>query len=469
MTISKQAIMIKRFFALAFFAFIFYAARAQEHSVDRGQKPNFVIIYADDLGYGDIGCFGAKDIKTPNIDRMAKDGIRFTSFYSASPVCSPSRAALLTGRYPIRMGITEVFFPNSYFGIPAEEITVAEVLKSAGYHTGTIGKWHLGHNYPHLPLQNGFDDYFGIPYSNDMDNVMYMRGNQIEAPEVDQHQITKTYTEEALKFIRGLHREPFFLYVAHNMPHVPIYASGPFMGTSRRGLYGDVVQELDWSVGEIITCLEQLNIIDNTLVIFSSDNGPWLVMRELGGSAGIFREGKGFTFEGGVREPTVAMWRGTIQAGSEYYGMAAMTDWFPTIVNLAGVKIPGDLIIDGKDLGNVLFGKGVRRGDEFAYFSNGQLQAYRFGDWKLKLPFAGSQKTPWSHFIAEHDTLLFNLRTDPGEISNRLVENPGMARLIAAKMDSFMVTLQPLHPSVHKRGSPADKSHLIYLENEDKK
>jgi arylsulfatase A-like enzyme len=461
--------LIARFFTPALLAFVIFNARAQKPSVDREQKPNFVIIYADDLGYGDIGCFGAKDIKTPNIDRMAKDGIRFTSFYSASPVCSPSRAALLTGRYPIRMGITEVFFPNSYFGIPADEITVAEVLKSAGYHTGIIGKWHLGHNYPHLPLQNGFDEYFGIPYSNDMDNVMYMRGNQIEVPEVDQHYITKTYTEEALKFIRSHHHEPFFLYVAHNMPHVPIYASGAFMGTSQRGLYGDVVQELDWSVGEIIACLGQLNIIDNTLIIFSSDNGPWLVMRELGGSAGIFREGKSYTFEGGVREPTVAMWRGKIRGGSEYTGPAAMTDWFPTIISLAGAEIPGDNVIDGADLSGVLLGKGARKGDEFAYFMNGRLQAYRVGDWKLKLPFAGTAKTSWSHFVPAHDTLLFNLRADPGEKTNKFPDSSGIAGMIAEKMDSFMLSLEPLHPSVHKRGDPADKSHLLYLENKDKK
>jgi len=229
-------------------------------------RPNVIIIYCDDLGYGDLGCFGAEDIATPNIDHMAEAGIRFTEFYSASPVCSPSRAALLTGRMPQRMGINGVFFPESYTGMPLKEITIASLLKEEGYATGIVGKWHLGHLKKFLPLQRGFDEYFGIPYSNDMESVVYLRGNEVVDFHVDQSLTTKTYTEEAVAFIKNHKEEPFFLYLAHNMPHVPIYASEDFLGTSERGLYGDVVQEIDWSVGQVITTLQNLQLLDNRFI-----------------------------------------------------------------------------------------------------------------------------------------------------------------------------------------------------------
>ena len=282
-----------------------------------GDRPNIVFILTDDMGYGDVGVFGAENIETPNIDRLAKEGIKFTDFYSASSVCSPSRAALMTGRYPQRMGINSVFFPQSFTGMPTSERTIAEVLNKAGYTTGLVGKWHLGHRKKYLPLQRGFDEYFGIPYSNDMNMVVYMRGNEVEQYDVDQEYITKTYTEESVSFIEDHKKDPFFLYVAHNMPHVPIYASDEFKGTSDRGLYGDVIQEIDWSVGRILQKLEEEQLMKETLIVFSSDNGPWLVMRELGGSNGILRGGKQYVFEGGVRVPTVAMWKGHIPEGKE--------------------------------------------------------------------------------------------------------------------------------------------------------
>lgn len=352
---------------LFLFATLLYSCTSQEKKANESDLPNIVFIFADDLGYGDIGCFGATDIATPNIDRIAAEGIKFTSFLSASPVCSPSRAGLLTGRMPQRMGINSVFFPESLTGMDPEEITMAEVLKTKGYRTGIVGKWHLGHMEKYLPLNQGFDEYFGIPYSNDMASVVYMRGNDVEEFKVDQHYTTRTYTEESLKFIDSNSDQPFFLFLAHNMPHVPIYASPDFEGTSKRGLYGDVIQELDWSVGEVLKKLEEKGILENTLIVFSSDNGPWLVMEDHGGSAGPLREGKQFTFEGGVRVPTVAMWKGKIEPGQVYEELATQMDWFPTFCKLVGAEIPQDREIDGKDLSGVLFENENREGDTFLY------------------------------------------------------------------------------------------------------
>jgi len=244
------------------------------HDLEKASSlsPNIVFIYTDDLGYGDISCFGATDIKTPNIDRIASEGIKFTEFYSPSPVCSPARAGLLTGRMPQRMGINGVFWPDSFTGMPKEEITIADVLKEQNYSTGMVGKWHLGHQPDYLPLQRGFEEYYGIPYSNDMASVVYLKGNDVDSLTVDQHYTTRTYTEQAVDFIDRHHQEKFYLYFAHSMPHVPIYCSPDFEGSSNRGLYGDVIQEIDWSVGEVLKKLEQYDLLENTLIVFSSDN-----------------------------------------------------------------------------------------------------------------------------------------------------------------------------------------------------
>ena len=372
------------------------SCNSEKEKVSKNEElPNIIHIFVDDLGYGDLSCFGATDIKTSNIDRIASEGIRFAEFYSASPVCSPSRAGLLTGRLPQRMGINGVFFPESFTGMPQDEITIAEMLKEKNYVTGIVGKWHLGHLQKFLPLQQGFDSYFGIPYSNDMESVLYMRGNDVEEFDVDQRYITRRYTEEALKFIDQNKGNPFFLYVAHNMPHVPIYASEDFLGTSERGLYGDVVQELDWSVGQILEKLEQLNLLDNTLVIFSSDNGPWLVMEDHGGSAGILREGKQYTFEGGMRVPTVAMWKGKIPEGIVYNDIATQMDWFPTIAKITGINLPKDRVIDGKDISEVLLNTGKREGSTYMYFDGTDLQCYRKGNWKIKKPYEGYEGSVW--------------------------------------------------------------------------
>lgn len=424
-----------------------------------GQKPNIVYIFADDLGYGDLSCYGAKDINTPNIDQIAKKGIKFTEFYSASSVCSPSRAALLTGRYPQRMGINTVFFPESFTGIPDTEITIPEILKEKGYATGIVGKWHLGHHYQYLPLQQGFDEYFGIPYSNDMESVVYMRGNEVESYKVKQQYITKTYTKEAQKFITKNKDNSFFLYIAHSMPHVPLYASEEFIGTSKRGLYGDVVQELDWSVGQILKSLREHGILENTLIVFSSDNGPWLAMKEDGGSAGDLREGKTFTFDGGMKVPTVAMWKNRIPQGIINTEVASQMDWFPTIANITGSSIPKGLVIDGLDISKVLTDKGNRKNSDLLFLDGKQLQGYRSGQWKVKLPYKGFRGNKWKQFVKAHDTLLFNLNTDPGEKNNLFEKYPEKAKEILKEMIEKYQDMGKLPPSLITKAQ-ADQSHF---------
>ncbi len=420
-----------------------------------GDSPNFVIIYCDDLGYGDLGCFGATGMKTPNIDRMAEEGMKFTEFYSASPVCSPSRAALMTGRIPQRMGINGVFFPESYTGMPGSELTIAEVAREAGYATGMVGKWHLGHRKEYLPLQQGFDEYFGIPYSNDMESVVYMEGNRVVEFNPDQHYTTRTYTEKAVDFIRRKSGKPFFLYLAHSMPHVPIFASEEFVGTSQRGYYGDVIREIDWSVGEVLKTLKQTGNMENTLVVFSSDNGPWLVMREHGGSAGPLREGKQYTFEGGQRVPTLALWPTTIEAGSVYDDMALMMDWMPTFADMVGIPLPDDRDYDGESLLPVLSGDGHRQGDEFLYFDGGKLECYRKGDWKLKLPFEGFEGRRWKKAVDPHPLLLINLKEDPGEQHNLADSLPEKVAEMKESMEAYKRSKGEFPPSlVIKTGAP---------------
>ena len=427
------------------------------HSI--GQKPNIVYIFADDLGYGDLSCYGAKDINTPNIDQIAKQGIKFTEFYSASSVCSPSRAALLTGRYPQRMGINTVFFPESFTGIPDKEITIPEILKEKGYATGIVGKWHLGHHSKYLPLQHGFDEYFGIPYSNDMESIVYMRGNEVESYKVKQQYITKTYTKEVQKFITKNKDNSFFLYIAHSMPHVPLYASEEFIGTSKRGLYGDVVQELDWSVGQILKSLREHGILENTLIVFSSDNGPWLAMKEDGGSAGDLREGKTFTFDGGMKVPTVAMWKNRIPQGIINTEVASQMDWFPTIANITGSSIPKGLVIDGLDISKVLTDKGNRKNSDLLFLDGKQLQGYRSGQWKVKLPYKGFRGNKWKQFVKAHDTLLFNLNTDPGEKNNLFEKYPEKAKEILKEMIEKYQDMGKLPPSLITKAQ-ADQSHF---------
>ncbi len=404
------------------------------------RKPNFIIIFCDDLGYGDLHCYGAEKIQTPNLDRMAEEGMRFNSFYACAPVCTPSRAGLLTGRYPIHSGLMNVLFPYSQDGIGDEEITLAEALKTRGYATACVGKWHLGHLPPYLPTRHGFDYYFGIPYSNDMDSqkrgdppIPLMRNEAIIEQPADQDTLTRRYTEEAIRFISEHKDRPFFLYLPHTMPHVPLHASNAFAGRSQGGLYGDVVEEIDWSTGEILAELKKQGLEENTLVIFTSDNGPWLSQGENGGSAGKLRLGKGSTFEGGFRVPCLMRWPGTIRAGSVYEGQAGTLDLFPTLLALAGGELPDGRAYDGCDIRPVLLGEGDRPEKDFFYFNGQDLQACRHGRWKAKKPFKGNVYGE----PLEHPWLLFDLERDPGETTNLAEQYPAILASLQMKMKEF--------------------------------
>ena len=409
--------------------------------------PNFIIILADDLGYADLGCFdGAIGYSTPNLDQMAADGLKLTALYAASPVCSPSRAGLLTGREPLRMGIASVFFPTSWTGMSPNEITLAEALKQEGYHTGIVGKWHLGHHYKYLPLQQGFDEYFGIPYSNDMNGVVYIEGNEVVEENVDQSLITKTYTEKALDFIDKNQGQPFFLYLPHSMPHLPIYASEDFAGKTERGMYGDVIEELDWSTGQILKKLEQLQIADHTIVLFTSDNGPWLAFGPEAGSADPLREGKQYTFEGGMRVPGIVQWKGHIPPGSTHDGMVSFLDIMPTFTKLSGASLPNDRAYDGVDITDILLGKGNRPHDEILYSMDNEFRAFRKGDWKIKMPFPGHPVSAWKKEVAAHDTLLFNLQEDVAEQNDLSQSNPEKLKEMTALMEEAIGKLGILPP-----------------------
>ncbi|MFP4090462.1 MAG: sulfatase [Cyclobacteriaceae bacterium] len=428
-------------------------------------QPNIIFIYADDLGYGDLGCYGATDIKTPHIDRIAENGIRFTEFYSISPVCSPSRYGLMTGRYPHRDGIHGVFFPESWTGMDTSEVTMAQMLKEAGYATGIVGKWHLGHHKQFLPTNRGFDTYFGIPYSNDMEAVVYLRNEEVVNEDVDQSQNVKEYTREALQFIENHKEGPFFLYMPHSMPHVPLYVSDDFKGSSQRGLYGDVIQEVDWSVGQIMGKLQEAGIEENTIVVFSSDNGPWVTMIEHGGSAGPLRSGKQTTFEGGMRVPAVMQWKAKVKPGQVVEGMHNMMDWFPTFAHLSGGKVPDDRPIDGENIAQVLLGEGERKGKQLFYYlhNTGKIAAYRNGDWKLKLP----RDTPYGPAYTyegepAHGILLFNLKDDPGEQNNLADQHPERVAHMQQEIADFEAGMQDVR-AWKKMKPPADHSHHEYL------
>jgi arylsulfatase A len=416
-------------------------------------RPNVLFILADDLGYGDLGSYGNEEIATPNLDRLASEGARFTQFYVGASVCTPSRAALLTGRYPIRMELDPrgVFFPDSTGGLDPAEITIAEVLREQGYLTALVGKWHLGHLPQFLPLRQGFEEFFGLPYSNDMNapdypgrpaepnpcnsflpdcrpGVPLMEGDQIIEMPAIQETLTKRYTDKAVDIMRRAVADahPFFLYYATHCPHTPLYASEEFLGRSRGGLYGDVVEELDWSVGALLREIRDLGIDDETLVVFTSDNGPWLLWATDApvpqggldsGSAGPLRNGKSTTFEGGMRVPLIARWPGRIPARRTIEEPAAMIDWMPTLAHLAGAALPGTVAIDGKDITALLEGSGRRDPDgvfRYLYYrqDNSGLGAYREGPWKLKLAVEGGESV---YARYDHGDLLFDIEADPGE------------------------------------------------------
>lgn len=402
------------------------------------ERPNVVIIFADDLGYGDLGCYGSPTIRTPHLDQMASEGLRFTDFYSASEVCSPSRAALLTGRYPIRSGMCgnrRVLFPNSTGGLPSSEVTIAEALQQTGYATAHVGKWHLGIHEGSRPLDQGFQRSFGLPYSNDMDaranlpkgssgsptpppdgwNVPLLRDGKIVEQPADQTTLTKRYTEEAIKFIAEQKGKPFFLYFAHTFPHVPMFASPDFKGKSRAGIYGDAVEELDWSVGQVLATLRKEGIAENTLVFFTSDNGPWLIMGDQGGSAGLLHEGKGSTWEGGMRVPAIAWMPGRIKPGVTSEVAHAM-DLLPTTLALAATPLPHNVTLDGLDLGPMLFESKPLPARPFFYYRGDQLFACRLGEWKTHFKTQNGYGQPKAE--AHDPPMLFHLGRDPSEKRN---------------------------------------------------
>lgn len=432
------------------------------NSVSDDPPPNFVIIFCDDLGYGDIGAFGHPTIKTPNLDRLASEGQRWTSFYVAASVCTPSRAGLLTGRLPIRSGMCDdrhrVLFPNSFGGLPQSEITIASALKQAGYATACVGKWHLGHLPEFLPTKHGFDYYYGIPYSNDMDregegeqaifNVPLIRNKEIIERPADQPTLTKRYTEESVKFIRENKDRHFLLYMAHTMPHIPLFRSEEFEDVSLRGLYGDVLEEIDWSTGEIIKALKAAGIEKNTLVLFTSDNGPWAIMKLNGGSPGILTGEKGATYEGGMREPTIFWWPGTVAPGT-VMDMGATMDIFPTLCKLAGVEVPGDRVYDGQDISPALLGTGTSGRNVVFYYRGTRIFAVRKGPYK-------------AHFITktaygkddeiQHDPpLLFHLEHDPSELYNVADQQPGVIAEIRAEIEKHQQSLEPVENQLQKR------------------
>ncbi|GAB6184826.1 sulfatase family protein [Thermopirellula anaerolimosa] len=437
------------------------------------RPPNLIIIFADDMGYGDIASWGHPSINTPNLDRMAAEGQKWTSFYVAASVCTPSRAGLMTGRLPIRSGMCSdtrrVLFPDSAGGLPDDEITVAEILSGRGYATACVGKWHLGHLPEYIPTRQGFDQYFGLPYSNDMDrvasappgrkafldpqvsfwNVPLMRNTEIIERPADQTTLTRRYTEEAVRFIQANRDRPFFLYLAHTMPHVPLFRSSEFVNRSLRGLYGDVIEEIDRSVGTILTTLREAELAEDTWVVFTSDNGPWLVFEEQGGSAGVLRNGKGSTWEGGMRVPCVMWWPGRIPAGSVVREMGSTLDILPTAAHLAGAEVPRDRVLDGYDISPAMFGTGPSPRTHMFFYRGTQLYAVRQGPYK-------------AHFITEepygsntnrqvHEPpLLFNLEMDPGEQRDVASAHPEVIASIRELVARHQAELQPGKPQLDK-------------------
>jgi arylsulfatase A-like enzyme len=432
-------------------------------------KPNVIIIFADDLGYGDLGCYGSPVIRTPHLDRMAAEGLRFTDFYSASEVCTPSRAALLTGRYPIRSGMCgnrRVLFPNSEGGLPPAEITLAEALKAAGYATAHVGKWHLGIHEGSRPLDQGFERSFGLPYSNDMDgraglpkgstgspnpphdgwNVPLLRDGKVVEQPADQTTLTRRYTQEAVAFIAEKKGGPFFLYFAHTFPHVPMFASPAFKGRSRAGIYGDAVEEIDWSVGEVLAALKQNGIAENTLVFFTSDNGPWLIMGDQGGSAGLLREGKGSTWEGGMRVPGIAWMPGRIKPGVTS-GLALALDLLPTALALAGAPRPKGVTLDGADLAPLLFASKPLTERPFFYYRGDQLFACRLGEWKAHFQTQSGYGQPKPE---RHDPpLLFHLGRDASEKRDVAAQHADVLARIHEAVTAHKAGIFPGAPQLH--------------------
>ena len=462
------------------------SATVSAESYDRkaSTKPNVIIIFADDMGYGDMSNSGHPTLITPNLDKMAMEGQKWTNFYVAAPVCSPSRAGLMLGQYPVRSGLAsstpmrQVFREDSLGGMPASATTLPEALKAQGYNTSMIGKWHIGHLPEYLPVNHGFDSWFGIPYSNDMNlnvekvkavngpnwsmktwnkgkqwsepkseyfQVPLMEGEKILEKGPDQHELTKVYTAKAKSYIRSHKDNPFFLYIAHAMPHVPLFASEEFTGSSTQGLYGDVIQELDWSVGEILKTLQEEGIDKNTLVIFSSDNGPWTWFETLGGSPGLLRGGKSDVFEGGMRVPGLFWWPGHIKAGIRH-DIGSTIDIMPTLVDLANGEISDDS--DGFSLKSTLLEGTPAKRDEYFYYRGAKVFAVRKGPYKAH--FIYKEGYGGSRGETLEQPLLFNLDADPAEKYDIAKAHPEIVAELAALRNAHTASIKPVENQLDK-------------------
>jgi arylsulfatase A len=448
--------MLRHFFACVLIPLFAVASIAASRPAPTTRPPNIVIIFADDLAYADIGSFGTRGYRTPNLDRMARQGMRFTSFYAAQAVCSASRAALLTGCFPNRIGIQGALGPKSQIGLSAGETTIAELLQVRGYATGIFGKWHLGDAPEFLPPRHGFDEYFGIPYSNDMwpfhpeyvnlppdvaarkrgyPDLPLFEGETIVNPMVtaeDQRQFTTGFTERAVRFIERHRNQPFFLYVPHPMPHVPLFVSNRFAGKTRRGLFGDVIAEIDWSVGEILKALKRHGVDEQTLVIFTSDNGPWLLYGDHAGSAQPLREGKATMFDGGVRVPCIMRWPKRIPADRACAEVTGTIDLLPTIARLTDASLPTHRI-DGRDIWPLMAGEPDAKSphESWPFYWGRDLQAIRSGKWKLHFPHAypqpnppGGGGKPGQYATRQIGLELFDLEAHIGESHNRTADFP---------------------------------------------
>jgi arylsulfatase A-like enzyme len=465
--------LFRKFCSLAL-AFLFPLVALAQHNPARAAvptHPNIIIILADDMGYGDLSCYGHPSIRTPCLDRMANEGMRLTDFYVAASVCTPSRAALLTGRLPIRSGMAggieakrSVLMTYSAGGLPTNEITIASALKTAGYATACIGKWHLGHHVEFLPTHHGFDYFYGLRFAHDMEAARgipknasaslepkqewwkdaLLRNETIIEQPTDLSTLTRRYTEQAIAFIQKNKSRPFFLYFAHSYPHVPLFASKAFQKHSARGLYGDVVEELDWSVGHVLDCLRREGLATNTFVFFTSDNGPWLIKDLAGGSAGPLRDGKGSTWEGGMREPAIAWWPGQIRAGQVDHQLACATDLFNTCLTLAGVTIPSDRQIDGVDMVPMLLGVAPSRRDTMFFYKGDQLYAVRKGTFKAHFVTASGYE---EGVPQKHDPpLLFQVQSDPGEKFDVAAAHPDVLAEIRREVEKHRKELVPGKP-----------------------
>ena len=453
-------------------------------TVDAQRPPNFVIVFIDDMGYADIGPFGAEGYQTPHLDQMAKEGRVFTDFYVTQAVCSASRAGLVTGCYNVRVGILGALGPNATHGINANEMTFAELVKQEGYATACFGKWHLGHHPKFLPTHHGFDEYFGLPYSNDMwpyhpgvadlpmdervkrwPHLPLVEGTQLIDTQVtgeDQTQLTTRYTEHAVDFIGRNKDRPFLLYLPHSMVHVPLYVSDKFKGKSERGLFGDVVMELDWSMGQIFQTLRKLELDKDTMVIFTADNGPWLSYGDHAGSAGPLREGKGTMFDGGCREPTIMWWPGKIPPGTVCKEPAMTIDILPTIAELTGAELPNHTI-DGKNIWPLISGQPNAKSphEAYYYYYGSQLQAIRWGKWKLHFPHGyrtmsgrpgGTGGIPTRYDQTKIGLSLFDLESDIAETTNVAEQHADVVATIRGLGDSMRAELGDSSPKQQGSG-----------------